>query len=463
MTGTEAMLKNALAAEAELLDVAEDPWTGFERRERTHKRNRRAGLAAVAALLAAAGGVQAGVVPLPGWAPAVQVAGFGAVLGDDPIRGSLAGDKTFLEGLRREIKDIQDPGETWRITDRRKIKFVYAADVGRSRLALALVPLRYGFLEDRALVWYEGEAGAAPAEMVESGRVDGGEPVVTSLLARSDGPGRLVVVAPTGSSVAVSQGFRYTPEGRVEHNPAQAQPAGTGLAELTLPPSPIPPEVTVTVTSGPDTLYQGGAGGGWGSSSDSNPQDVSEATVEKALGDRDFDRAALRSWVNQSIRDARLVAAGTAVTVRWTGTVSGQPAALITLQPEGGGVLAYALHGGADSYRQDLRLLLPAKGAAQRPIAWRMRADGAEDRTDQVIVTAPAGTRKLTLQVGGAAPVPVTLDATGGGVTAVPPFAEARVTAYGKNGSVLGTTPVPPFETDMGGLPGDTIKTRVVG
>ncbi|WP_250037139.1 hypothetical protein [Paractinoplanes maris] len=459
---TESVLKNVLAAEAEMLDVGGDAWAGFERRERHHRNKRRAGVAGVAVLVAAAAGVQAGFVPLPGWAPGIQVAGFTTVLGDGPVRGSLAGDKALLDGVRQSMQDVQDPGETWRIADRKAIKFVYAADVGSERLVLALVPLRFGFLEDKALIWYAGEAGAPAAKLTESGRVDGGDAVVTYGGTTSDKPGTLVVVGPPGSTVSVSQGFRYTPEGTVEHGPARPQPAGTGLAEMILPPSPIPPEVKATVTLGADVIYEGGAGGGWASNSDVAPQDVSEATVAAALGDRTFDRATLRAWVSGAIRDARVTAAGTAVTVRWTGTVNGQPAALFTIQPRGGGVLAYALHGSADSYRQDLRLLLPVKGAAERPIAWRLRADGNDNRTDQVVVTAPAGADKVTLRIGAAAAVPLTLDETGAATVPVPPSAEAHVTAYGKNGSTS-ETPVPLFESDSGGLPGDTPKTRVVG
>jgi hypothetical protein len=190
---------------------------------------------------------------------------------------------------------------------------------------------------------------------------------------------------------------------------------------------------------------------------------VSETTVVAALGNRRFDRATLRRWISGALQDARLPAGGTAVTVRWTGTAEGQPAALVTIQPEGGGVLAYAYHGQADSYRQDLRLLLPAAGVAERPIAWRMRAEGSDDRTDQVVVTVPDGADKVTLQVGSATPTPVDPDATGAAVVAVPPTAQATVTAYGKDGSLLGSTPVPAFESDSGGLPGDTPRTRVVG
>ena len=109
--------------------------------------------------------VQTGVVPLPGWAPGIAIAGRQTALSGAPTRGSLAAALDWQDGLRRSIKDVEDPGELWRVTARNKIKIVYAADVPGHRLALALVQLRFGFLTDQALIWYEGPAGAVPAEM----------------------------------------------------------------------------------------------------------------------------------------------------------------------------------------------------------------------------------------------------------------------------------------------------------
>ena len=459
----ETTLREALEAEAGALDVRPDPWPGFTRREQRHRRTRRLRVAVAAAALAAAAGVQSGVLPLPGWAPGIAVAGRETALVKSPIRGSLAGDTAWLTGLRGEIKDVEDPGERWQVADRSRIRFLYAGDVGGRRLALAMVPLRFGFLTDQMLMWYEGAAGAAPAEMEESGRSDGGEIVLPYLQGSSGEPGVLVVVAPAGSTVAVSRGFRYAADGRVVHEtPVVAQP-GTGLAEMIVPPAPFDPGTTLTVTSGGRTLYNGPAYGGWsGRTTDGDPHEPTDAMVTAELGDRGFDRLTLSRWIGNALRDARLPAAGTAVALRWIGTVEGQPAALITLRPAGGGVLAYATHGRADSYRQDLRLLLPAAGVAERPIAWRMRAEGRDDRTDRVVVVAPAGAARLSLQPAGAPPVPLVPDATGAATVGLPPSAEATVTAYAADGSVLGTTPVPPFETDSGGLPGDTPKTRIV-
>lgn len=457
---TETVLRDALTEGAAALDVPEDPWSSFTKREKTHRRNRRLRIAAVAVVLLAAIGVQAEVVPLPGWAPGIAIAGRQTALTNAPTRGSLAGDRAFQDGLRASIKDVEDPGELWKVVSRNKIKIVYAADVAGHRLALALVPLRFGFLTDQALIWYEGPSGAAPSAMTEAGRVDGGETVVTWMAGDASAPGIVVVVAPPASTVSVSTGFSYTPAGTVVHGKPVVS-AG-GLAEVPLPPSPFNPGTTVTVTAGGRTLFQGPAAGSWSGPSLHGPGDyatatgqaVSESALTAMLAGSSFDRATLRQWVEGALQDARLPAAGTAVKLRWTGTVNGQPAALITLQPRGGGVLAYAFHGSVASYREDLRLLLPAAGASSRPIAWRMRAEGKDDRTDQVIVVTPPGTVSATL--GGTA---LSLDRSGAATGRLPSGAVASVTAYPSGIS----TPVPPFETDSGGLPGDTPKTRIVG
>jgi hypothetical protein len=458
---TETLLREALEAGAGALDVPDDPWSRFAGRERAHRRNRRVRAGVALTALAAAVGVQTGVVPLPGWAPGIAVAGRETSLINSPIRGSLAGDQAFLAGMRRRIKNIAEPGELWQVADRSKIKFVYAADVPGHRLSLALVPLRFGFLTDQALIWYEGKPGAAPADMRESGRVDGGETVVTYLDGAADRTGVLVVVAPQGATVAVRSGFTYTAQGRVRHGDPVVSTPGNGLAEVTVPPAQVDPGITVTVTSKGRTLFSGPPAGGW-SGPAGDPQEPTDAMIDRALAGRAFDRLTLRSWVSLALRDARLTAAGTTVGLRWTGTVNGQPAALLTLRQPGSGVLAYAVHGSADSYRQDLRLLLPAAGVDRRPIAWRMRAGGKDDRTDQLVVVAPAGAARVTLSPAGAPPVPVPLDATGAGIASLAPDATASVTAYAADGSTMGSTPVTPFETDLGGLPGDDLKTRVV-
>ncbi len=455
----ESVLRTSLTAEADAVPVSPDPWPGFTRRESRHRRTRRARRVAVAAVVAAVLGFQSGLVPLPGWAPGIAIAGTAPALADSPTRGSLAGDTAWLDGMRHEIDDVQDPGELWKVGDRSKIKFLYAADVEGRRLSLALVPLRFGFITDWALIWYDGPAGAAPAAMVEAGRSDSGEPIMTYVMSSADEPGLAVVVAPAGSTVSLARGFTYTPEGRVEHGEPVTQAPGTGLAEVELPPSPVRESIIATVVRDGRTLFHGELGGGW---TGSGAQAAPDATIDAALRGSTFDRETFRRWVDTALMDARLPGPGTTVELRWTGTVNAAPAALFTLRRPGTGVLAYAMHGSATSFRQDLRVLLPAAGVDERPLAWRMRAEGSDDATEQLVVTAPRGAARVDLTVPGSAPVTVPLDANRFGTTTLAPAAQAAVTAYRADGTELATTPVLPLETDSGGLPGDDLKTRIV-
>ena len=76
---------------------------------------------------------------------------------------------------------------------------------------------------------------------------------------------------------------------------------------------------------------------------------------------------------------------------------------------------------------------------------------------------APPDAARVTVTVGGAPPATVALDASNAGTTRVPPDQAATLTAYCRDGGVLGTTPLPPVESDSsaGGLPGDSPATRV--
>ena len=233
---------------------------------------------------------------------------------------------------------------------------------------------------------------------------------------------------------------------------------GSGLAELVLPPVAMRDEIYATVTMDGRTLHASGLdGGGVWSGSGTDSAEMNFLAVPKG---HKLDRETLRSWAQQVLDDARLPAAGTTVTVRWTGTVNGRPSALLTLRPGDGGVLAYVLHGSDGRYRQDYRALFPAAGFDGRPIAWRMRGEGSDDRTGTVHVVAPAGTTRVTVTAAGAAPAPVTLDATGFGTLTLAPDQEATVTAYDRDGRETGSTPVLPFENNMGGRRGAHQKPR---
>ncbi len=195
-------------------------------------------------------------------------------------------------------------------------------------------------------------------------------------------------------------------------------------------------------------------------------REVSVSTAVLAEATRDTrggkaDPAFLRETLPQALGESNLSTEGAEIRVPWAGRVRGKPAHLVTIRPEGGGVLAFAWHGGQNGWRSDLRLLLPAEGAARRPLAWRLRAEDGDDRTRDVVVVAPEGAAYAEL-VTVAGTSRVELGADGSGQGSVGPDEAATVRAYDGDGRLLGETPVPPFEVSWEGVPGDTRGTRIV-
>ncbi|MEU8390859.1 hypothetical protein [Micromonospora sp. NPDC048842] len=474
MTGSFAnsTLSPALRQAAHGVDVPEDPWPGFVRRERRHQRTRLVRTALAAAVGVALVGVQTNVVPLPGWAPGIAVAATPTALLDAPPRGALAGDRAWLDTLRARISAdppvrIDAPVGAWKIGDRDRIRLIYGSDQPGHRVALVAVPLRFGLLTREALVWYVGPAGAGAEQMRYGGHSEGDDvPVMTLMQAHPDRAGFAVAVGPPESTVTISGEPRYTSRGTVEYQDiARADGGGVGLAVL--PPEPLPHEPVVRVGRGDRVYFQGGLGGGPYAGIDPTGPEMNTLLSGARQPDRGtpLDDANLRNFVRTALQDSHLPAVGTTVRLRWSGREQGQAGALLTVQPAGGGVIAYAMHGDdRTGWWTDLRLLLPAEGADQRPIGWRVRTeDGARPATGEVRVIAPPDAARVTVTVGDAPPATVALDASNAGTTRVPPDQAATLTAYGRDGGVLGTTPLPPVETDSsaGGLPGDSPATRV--
>lgn len=234
-----------------------------------------------------------------------------------------------------------------------------------------------------------------------------------------------------------------------------------GVAVAALSPSPTDPGTFARVTHRGKVIFEGDIGSGWGilrGDRGDEPTDAALAVAVKGAQGPGIDRAILAAFVRSGLQDSGLSIRDVALRLRWSGTVNGKPAALFTIQPTGGGVLAYAMHGDTNLSRTDLRLLLPAAGADRRPLAWRMRAEGSDARTDTVRVVAPPGAAAVTLTIRGRAPIPVALDAT----AAVPPELPATVTALDKDGTPRSSTPVPLPERDVGRRLGDSPHTRIV-
>jgi hypothetical protein len=459
-----AALREALTGEAAKATTPDDPWPRFAARETRHRRMRWVRRSAVAGFLVVVVGIQSNVVPLPGWVPGVAVASAPSRLSAGPSRGSLAGDVAWQDGLRRQVKDMQDPEGLWRVGDRSAIRVVYAGDVPGLRLALVLVPLHLGVIKDWTLVWYEGPTGAAPDRMEWSSNTNADTPAATLLYGSVDRGGAAVVIGPPGASVTVSGGATYSAAGTVDRHPLATSADGSGVAVVDLP-AGGPPRLATRITVDGALYFEGGLDGGWsgGSGSGQDPSPEMLAVAARDARGPGLDRDRFLAFATTALNDSRLAAEDVTLRLLWTGTVNGVPAALLTVQPRGGGVIVYAMHGGIDLQRTDLRLLLPADGAFERPIAWRLRAEGKDTQTDQVVVVAPPGAASVTVTVDGGSPVPVPLDASGAGSTTVSPSSPAVVTAYTSDGATIAGTPLNLLESDMGQLPGDTPGTRVVG
>jgi hypothetical protein len=466
----ESTLRDTLQREADGIGVLDDPWPGFVRREVRHRRARRRGTlaVAVAGFVAVVVGIQAGVVPLPGWPSTVATTLPPSALAEGPTRGSLAGDRAWLTAFRARVDGFDDPQGTgrWKVADRKEIRVVYASDRPGPRLALVFAPLRLGSRTEWHFLWYEGPTGADARQMRASGGEQNTHPSVLAMTRASPEDGGFgIAIGPPDSTVTIVGEPRYSPSGRVEARQL-AVPDGAGVGVAVLPPAPFRSGLLARVTRDGDLVHQESlAGGAYGPlfGDTGEPVDaVLDAAVQGARGPA-VDRAILTDLVSAAIEDSRLPPVGVTVRLHWSGTLHGQTAALLTVQPAGGGVIAYAMRRGADgSGRTDMRLLLPAEGAERRPIGWRLRAEGSQTRSDQVMVVAPAGAATASVAIGDGRPVPVRLDSSKAGRATVPPGRSATVTAYSADGSVLASTPVPPFEDDMSGLPGDTPGTRVV-
>ncbi|MEU4675631.1 hypothetical protein [Micromonospora sp. NPDC023737] len=467
----ESALTAALRQAADGIGVPEDPWPSFARREQRHRRIRLGWTAAVATVMAMLVGVQTNVVSLPGWAPGIAVAAAPTSLLDAPPRGALTGDDAWLDRLRTRLSTDSSlggwhPDGMWKVGDRDRIRLLYGSDQPGHRVALVAVPLRIGLLTKNSLVWFVGPPGAGVEQLRYAGHSEGDDNAVMTLMRAGSGSnGLAVVVGPTDSTVTISGDPRYTPRGTVEYENL-ARPDGSGVGVAVLPAAPLRGEPGVRVSRGEHLLYQLGLGGGpYAAVDPTGPEmDALLADVKRDAPGVPLRDVNLRNFVGTALTDSRLPAAGTTVRVRWSASVDGQDAALLTVQPAGGGVIAYAMHGDdRTGWWKDLRLLLPAEGADQRPIGWRVRADNrGRTPTDQVRIVAPPDAARVTVAVGSAPPTPVTLDGANAGTATVPHDQQATVTAYSSDGDVLGSTPVAPGETEMSGLPGESPATRVV-
>ncbi|WP_430788455.1 hypothetical protein [Actinoplanes sp. G11-F43] len=462
----ESLLRDSLHAEARLVAGQPEPYQTFVHLERRHRRGRYLTATAAVAVLAAAG-----IVAVPVLAPGAADAGGPARLAEGPPRGPLAADSGWLSGFRSALPEHGNEPDWKLVAD--EVDVVWAGEVPGARIVVADVPYRKNGVTDWHLSAFTGAPGAAPDRMDELGDIGVSETgLVGTIAGGSDtAPGYALVIGPAGSTVTMRSGLEYGADGRLHATGTQVGEPGDGIAITRLEPAPgnsLRAMVLATVTAGGRTLFDNVVGAGWSSDENSpisraEPQyldlyrGVTDDMLRTALGGHSFDLTVLRNMVGSALNHAGLVADQVAMTVPWTGTIEGQPAIMWHLRVRDGGVLTYLSHG--TEGRLDGYLLQPAAGFAERPIGWRLHAEGTDRRGDRVAVVAP-GASTATVTVTGRAPETVTLDSSGFAMTTVPDDAEASVTTTGPDGDRT-TTKIRPFEQIMA-VPGTTPGTRLI-
>lgn len=443
----ETELRATLEDEAAFANDLENPYRTFIQRETTRRRARRlrvagAMAAALAVVLAAIGIERLDLLtPKPNpWAPAAEIP-VRALL-DSPLRGSLAQDQTFLTAMLGRLPE--------------GARLLYASDVGDQRLVLASVPGEPTTL----LMWFAGPVGAKAKQAQEN---YSGEAAAAShyTSTTSHENGVAVVVGPVGytASIKNESDGHYSVEGTIGPGGGTATgEEGSGLLEAQVDPQIANPVFSASMAKDEQTFPVKSGGGVWQQTDNSRAPYIAKAKT--ALEGRNFDDQLLGLWLKDAMQTAHQhLAPSTVVRVRWTGKIDDRPAAVLTVQPSGQGVLAFAYLQARGPEDRQLHLLLPTEGADTRPIAYRISR--LKKATNQVVVVAPAGAARVTVSVQGAEPVEVELDGSGLGRLEVDPKKAATATAYAVDGSEMGSTSVRGFEP-FTNLVGDTPETRVV-
>ncbi len=394
--------------------------------------------------------IAAGVVPIPAALPVPVLPAGESVLSHSPTRGSLAGNKAWLDGLRDSV-DLADDAE-WKIFDRSHIKIHFAGDVPGARVAVLTVRLRRGLIANTETLTVKGKVGAQPEEMSPSHTGEPG-PVLAQMIGSDQGPGFLLVVAPPEASIRTSLGNVYGKDGRVVRNRVTGE-VSDGIAIVEVPAAKRWPSTHVVVVDAGRTIFDGSANWiGWTVTPRPPSEDNDGLDVPAAVQDALAESGSSMSWstaakfVEKAMDDAILDASQTPFRIPWTGMLAGEPAALVELAPKDGGRIFYAFHGDV----RDQRLLVPAEGAETRPMLWRVRS-ASGTLTTEVAVLAPAGTERAEL-VDENSVTPIPLNGAGFATVKVPLGELVSVSAFGKRDLLLGTTPLRESASDPGRPP----------
>lgn len=438
-TDIERRLRHDLAGRAADIGAAppslyDDVLAGARRQRRTRATALAVGACALAAALVLPLGLRGGdpAAPAGPGGTSATAAQAGHASWDVAPRGSLAGDRAYLDGLlARPWSSLREaagpPGET------RAVAFAGAVPGGVAALVVGRQDGGWTGL------WLVGEAGQAPEGLRAAGEavpVDPDRPV--SLWHTGDGAGALVVVSRPGDVVEVSPraGAPYAVVGDAE-----------GVAVV---------DATTLSRSGFDVRVtrdgqEVDGGSSVGSQVGGGPGDVDVAgAVGGAAGDP--DPRLVHLVVQGLLQRSDLTTADVDVDVRWGGPI-GTPqrpdavAVVATVRLPSGDTVLLGAQGADDvtSVAPCLRTLLPAGTAVPPLVAMRCDLHGSTDGAalgSQLVVVVPEGTATVSL-TGASGAVLGTRPAGDGEVSVGPaPEGVASVTALDAAGTVLATSAV---------------------
>ncbi|MBI4940963.1 MAG: hypothetical protein HY830_09465 [Actinobacteria bacterium] len=406
------LVRDSLTERAEALPAVTPPWdrvrggmAGIRRR----RRRRQALVGGVVALLAVLGAVRVDVGPLRADRTAVTPPDGGRVrtsaIFPGPTVGSLAGDRGFLDEVRRSVlrtgrfADEALPAGT----DATDVLVPFAGDVGDLRIVLVEVEL--GTSATDTFLWFDAARGVPAAEVLRNDPQLTAAELVTSFWlpspqgrAAEQGTGALVVLSALTGDVRFATGPTWSADGTPTWDVRTLEPMAGRHWELAVPwtdPAVRPGLYTVPGDSGWFDMYPAGAGALPGGLLDGmqpalhGARPAAGVLVARAVASAQAASGALR---DRSTR--RLL---------WTGLDGRQPLSVVAVTVPGGAHVVTAVReipetGSSDGFAgSEVTVAVPAGPLERVALAWAFEEPDPPDGTTGVAVLGPVSATTVTV------------------------------------------------------------------
>ena len=383
----------------------------------------------------------------------------------DP-RGSLAGDRAYVQGLLDlPWKRLDGSLELIPEPTRKQVVFAGAVPGGVQALVIGWDDARVVDGEPQPAgwvsLWLHGPAGTSAADLqvsAEPGRIDPTLPVSQSVLV--DGVGAMVVIARPGDVIEYSRGTVIKADGTIEREPYTVVGDASGVAAIDVAgTSGLTSAVRVTR----DGKVVEARGGIWGMSDGGTDPGAFDPTTALVGAAGTPDAGLVRLEMSSLLPEIGLTQDQVETHVLWGGPL-GAPkvpdaeAAVFTVRvPSGAVVLVGAMGqgrsgasdgGGFTSVGACAKAVLPA-GTDVAATGVAMRCDPHSTKNGAVlasrlVVLPPAGTARIDLarEAGDGSTVTEGIPAQGPAVVTDVPDGLSSVTALDGFGAVLGAVPL---------------------